>query len=270
MAFSPADSAIKVNSTLEEKIFNAKTSVEVSELLRAASVEQGLAVSDRFDPTILLPVDRPAPGTPRSFAKSVTVDGEKHIFESATEEGANAKLLAFIRESANDPAERPRDSESGRFVAARTELDAVAAADLEIKLRTGQISTETYLAESGAIERHLENLGVSVESLKAASAQTYQQSWQQATETFLKTSDWPGGDENLKIASRLMSENGLQDKPSVETLLRVYAHMKEHNLLVENPVTAAHAKIGAANTVEEIREAAMASQGRSSSMFGHR
>src|SRR3984957_10871261 len=239
MSSTPNDSAIKLNASLEEKVFNAKTSYEIGDLLRQAACDQGLCKKDIYSPDILIPLEQPAPGTPTAFVKTVTTeDGVRHSFEGATDGEASEKLLAFVRQRANEPAERPRDSESGRFVA-RTDDDPVAKADLEIKLRTGQITTEQYLAESGAIERHLEANGVSIEALQAATAERTTASWQSATEEFLKTSDWPGGDENLRIAAQLIRENGLEDKPSAETLRSVFAHMKENGLLKENPVAAA-------------------------------
>jgi hypothetical protein len=51
---------------------------------------------------------------------------------------------------------------------------------------------------------------------------------------------------------------------------RAYQHMKENNLLVENEelVAARERAIREARTPEELRAAAAASQGRSSSLWG--
>jgi len=269
MAFMPSDSAIKVpvNSTLEEKVFNAKTHYEVAEILRQAAVDQHLVQRDIYSPDVLIPVDQPAPGTPRAFAKSVTVDGEKHIFESATEEGANEALLAFIRESANEPAERPRDSESGRFVARTDDTDPVAKAELELKFKRGEISTEDYLAQSGAIERHLEAQGISIEALQQATNERTAASWAQATQEFLATSDWPGGNHNRDLLGEVLVKMGADKFPNAENLRLAYQWLKDNDRLLPNEVLEAQNAIGTATSPEELREAALRSQGRTSSMF---
>jgi len=267
MSSTPNDSAIKLNASLEEKVFNAKTSYEIGDLLRQAACDQGLCKKDIYSPDILIPLEQPAPGTPTAFVKTVTTeDGVRHSFEGATDGEASEKLLAFVRQRANEPAERPRDSESGRFVA-RTDDDPVAKADLEIKLRTGQITTEQYLAESGAIERHLEANGVSIEALQAATAERTTASWQQATQEFLASSDYPGGEGNLKLMSDTLIAMNATDYPSVENLRRAYEYLKSNNKLLPNRELEAVKAIGEATTPEQLRAAAMASQGRSGNMF---
>jgi hypothetical protein len=267
MSFSPNDSAIKLDASLEEKIHAASSQYEIAELLKEAACSQSLCVRDKYSPDILLALDRPAPGTPTAFVKTVTVEGTTHHFEGATDAEANEKLLAFVRETANEPAERPRerDSESGRFVA-RTD-DPVAMAELEIKLRTGQISTEQYLSESGAIERHLEAQGVSIEALKAATNERTTAGWQSATQEFLQTSDWPGGERNRDLLGQVLIKMGAAESPNAENLKRAYQYMRDNDLLVPNAELEAVKAIGAATSPEALRAAAQASQGRSSSMF---
>jgi hypothetical protein len=269
MSFSPEDSRISVNPSLEERIFNAKTHYEVAEILRQAAVDQRLVVPDRYSPDILLPVD---PGTPKAHAKTVTIAGKTHVFEAATEAEADAQLLAFFRQNfgnqpTEQPAERPRDSDTGRFVARNDEPDPVAASEIELRFRRGEISTEDYLAQSGAIERHLEANGVSIEALQAATAERTTASWQSATEEFLKTSDWPGGEINLQRMSEVLKNMGATDYPNVENLKSAYEYMKANGLIAENPELAARERIASATTPEELRAAAQAAQGRSSSMF---
>jgi hypothetical protein len=276
-------SAIQTDEQFEAEV--AKMSFEQIKVAMAErAVQQGLAARDHYDPNVLVAQERPA-----TFVKAVIVDGQTHEFTGATEQEAADALTAFYRShfagqektgsrwftkqtTEQTTEERPRDEETGRFTA-RVELDPVAKSELELKFKRGEISTADYLAQSGAIEEHLESKGISVESLKEASLQNYHKSWADATAEFLQSeagSTWPGGDENRNIAARLMSENGLTNQPSVETLTRVFQHMKEHDLLVENPEMTARANISSAKTVEEVRMAALASQGRSSSSMFNR
>ena len=54
MAFSPENSAIKVDATLEEKIHAASSTEAIGEILRAEAVAQHLVVRDKYSPDILL------------------------------------------------------------------------------------------------------------------------------------------------------------------------------------------------------------------------
>lgn len=263
MAFSPEDSAIKVNQSLEEQIFNAKTHYEVAEILRQAAVDQHLVKKDLYSPEILLPVD-PVPGTPKAHAKTVTIAGKTHVFEAATEAEADAQLLAFFRQNfgnqpTEQPAERPRDSDTGRFVAARTD-DPVAAADLELKFKRGELSSQEYLEQSGAIRTYLESQGVPIEELRASVEEKQDarvaKSWQDATAEFLNSSsgqDWPGGPQNLKTMQVVLQRMNAADNPSVDNLALAYEYMKQHDLVAENPELTIRAKISEARSPEELR-----------------
>ena len=236
MSFSPEDSAIRISKSLEERIHAASSQVEISEILRSEAISQRLVVPDRYSPDILLPVDQPALGTPRAYAKGVIIDGKKIIVEGATEQEASEKLIEVYRQAlANQsPAEkentRQRDDDTGRFVAARTDdRDPVAKVELDLKFSRGEISTEDYLAQSGAIERHLEANGVSIEALQQATAERTTASWQQATQEFLASSDYPGGEGNLKLMSDTLIAMNAVDYPNVENLRRAYEYLKSNN-----------------------------------------
>ena len=128
------------------------------------------------------------------------------------------------------------------------------------------------MEKSGAVDSYLANRGVDVESLREVSDNRYKQNWAQAVEEFKQGPgrDWPGGQENLRIAQRIMQENGLMDSPSAATLANVWQYMKENNLAVENEELTARQKISEANSYEELQDAlSVYRPGRESSgMFG--
>lgn len=271
MSFSPNDSGIKLDASLEKQIHAASSQYEIAEILRDAAVAQNLVTRDHYSPDVLLPVDRP--GTPTAFATTITVSGQKHIVEGKTEAEMNENLIAFYKQqlgdSAEPTAERPRDSESGRFVAARTdESDPVAKAELELKFKRGEISTDDYLAESGAIERHLEAQGVSVEALQQVTSDRTVAGWQQATQEFLNSPEgasWPGGEANKNLLGHVLIQMGADKAPNAENLRRAYQYLRDNNKLLPNEELEAQKAIGEATTPEELREAALRTQGRTSS-----
>jgi len=270
MSFNPNDSAIKVTKTLEEQIAAASSQAEVQAILRQAALAQHVVVPDAFDPNVLHQVE---PGTaPRKFAQTVEIGGVKRIFEGNSELEVAQQVNEFMRQTFAQPAATmqqndPTRDERGRFVSAE---EAVAKAELELKFKRGEIDTATYLAQSGAIESYLATQGIDPDALREVSGQKFQNSWADATSTFLNSpegADWPGGQENVKIAGQLLEEHGLVDNPSAETLASVWKYMKENNLAVENSEVIAQQRIADAKSPEEIR----AALGRdSSSFFGGR
>jgi hypothetical protein len=258
-------SAIKTDAQLEEALKNASTPDEMKSILAEAAVKQGLVTRDYYDPSVLIPADRAA--VPTKFGKSITVDGKKLIFDGDSDAEVEQRISAYLREQPRpaevQPEVQPRD-EKGQFT--RVD-DPVAKAELELRFKRGEIDTATYLAESGVVDDYLKSQGVSIDELKASVEQTRNEnretSWKQATQEFLNSpegADWPGGEANVKIASRLLEENGLVDSPSVENLAAVYCHMKENGLVVENPELVRATKISEAKSFSEV-QAALGSRG---------
>jgi hypothetical protein len=155
--------------------------------------------------------------------------------------------------------ERPRDSESGRFVAARTD-DPVAAADLELKFKRGELSSQEYLEQSGSIRTYLESQGVPIEELRDSvdrnRAQSEIQSWQQATAEFLNSPegrDWPGGEANKNLLGETLAQMDATDSPSAENIAIAYRWLKENGKLLPNPEIETRKAISSANSPEELR-----------------
>jgi hypothetical protein len=245
-------SSIKVTKSLEEQLQGVTNSEQIKEIMKEAAISQKLAHRD-WDESILVPNEL---GTaPRGFARAVTIDGTKHVVEGATEIELEKAVGVLYRAATTQQTEQPRN-DLGRFVSAE---DAAATADLELAFKRGDISASEYLQRSGAVADYLAKQGVPLEDLQEAVAEQQgarlNSSWQEATETFLKSSagsDWPGGQQNLEIAGRLIQENGLVDQPSAEALAAVWAAMKENGLAVENPDTAYQRELSEARSAEDI------------------
>jgi hypothetical protein len=259
-----------VDAEFEKAVANCSTAAEISELMKNRAVTVGLVTRDRFSPDVLIPTE---PGTqPRRYARSLIVNGEKVIIEGESENDLNANEAAFYRRTFNgtEPAktteqtqqtEQPRN-ERGQFVAAEPVITEEQRKTLELDFQLGRISAAEYIERSGAVSDYLDKNGIPLETLRETVAEKRNavavSSWQDATTEFLSSpagSDWPGGAKNLEIAGNILAENNLLDQPSAETLGRVWAHMKENGLAVENPELISRQRIASANSSEEIRAA---------------
>jgi hypothetical protein len=259
-------SSIKVTKSLEEQLQGVTNAEQIKAIMKAEIISSGLAHTD-WDDSLL--VENEPTVAPRAFAKSVTVNGVTHTIEGSTEIELQQAETAIYR-AAMQPAattqqtiEQPRN-ERGQFVAVEQTVSEETKAALQLQFQLGQIDSATYLEQSGAVADYLAKQGIPLadlrESVQEKSAARCEQSWAQATEEFLQSSvgaDWPGG-ENMNILGRLIQENNLTDKPSVETLSAVWQYMKENNLAVENPEVTSREKLSEAS--QRISEATSAEQ----------
>jgi hypothetical protein len=272
MSFMARDNAaIKVTPSLEQEIADAKSTSEITAALHRAALSQGIVEKDPFDKdgtdwSTMHVIERPQP---RAFATVVTIDGVKHVLEAGTEQELLAKETELYRAALAAPAattEQPRNS-AGQFVS-QAEIDAEAA-------RVAELASVNpmHRIEAELVERALANQGISIATLREVEGMKFQNSWAEATAEFLRTAgaDWPGG-ENMDVAAQLIAENGLEDKPSAETLAAVWNHMKDNNLTVENSAFAAEEArekaIRDAKTPDELRAAVGYKDPSSSGLWG--
>jgi hypothetical protein len=271
MAFTPENSRIITDAEFEAAVAAAASAEEIKSLMHDRAIQQGIVTPDRYSPDVLLATPL-ANSMPKSFAQRLVVDGKTFFLEAESQAELDAKVADFIRSTTQTPAtqtqteHQPRDA-AGRFTAdqGRTDENAFARNELELKFKRGEISTDEYLSQSGAIERHLAEQGVDMEALREASGRKYEQSWEQATQEFLQSGEgrtWPGGEENKQRLGQVLIEMGLIESPSAESLARAYEYLRENDGLVPNPEVQAHQKISEATTFEEIVEAARRSVGR--------
>lgn len=213
-------------------------------------ISQGLEKPD-WDPSFLNPIETPQP---IGFAATVTISGVKHVLEASSEPELRQKESELYCRLFSQPAagsEQTRDSH-GRFTPAEQDrADEAAEQDAALRMRIlrGEDGVDNL------VEDFMQSRAIDPEALREVSAQTYQKKWTSATQEFLASSDWPGGETNKQKLGELVFAIGATDKPSAETLRAAYQHMKKNNLLVENGEMARTQRIANARTSEELRDA---------------
>jgi hypothetical protein len=256
-------SAIKVipGSELERAIASADSVAAIQELLHQAAVDQHLIErdpldrdgTDWFNHRI---VDRPEP---RSFAKTIVVNGQKVILQSETEDGLVAEELKVMRAvygKTDAAAEQQRDSQ-GRFVAQPTPEEVEAEA-----IRLSSIDPAAA-AMAPSVTAALEAAGIDVNALKeftaAKQGERIQTSWAQAGEAFRNSSagaSWPGGEANKNILGQIIEDNNLLDaEDKVAALEAAYQFAIENNLLVEPAEEKRARAISEATSYDELKAA---------------
>ena len=268
MAHTPADSRVKVTPQLEEQLANASTE-QIRELMAQAAIDQGLVVRDHYSPDVLLEVEPAA--TPRRFGRTVEIGGVKTIIEGESEHDLDKQAIELYR-AAQNPAKTPTPqtqaqprTDDGRF-AKQQQNDAVKRSELDLKFRRGELPVDEYLNQSGALDRYLEEKGVSVETLIDVSNQRYTQGWADASERFKNSaegSDWPGGDANMKIIGEEIIAMGLQDsEDKFGALVAAYQKLKSEDRLVPTPGQALARELAEATSFSDIARLAKGYQGR--------
>jgi len=116
-------SAIKVTPELEAAIAKATSTSEIISLMHQSAIEQGLVEStgmlerDRADWFLHRPVQAASTPAAKGVARTVVIDGVKHVLEAADEAGlVKAETELYRAALAKTPTtEQTRDA-SGRFV----------------------------------------------------------------------------------------------------------------------------------------------------------
>lgn len=269
---------LKVTPQMEKEISNASPD-EIKDIIHQALVDQGLAVRDSFNPSILLTAT-PRP-EPKKFAIAITdpATGKKEFLEADSQEALNALQLQWYRE--HPPTTTQQDNtprgKDGRFQK-QTPADPDAVhqqrvfdvTQLELKFKRGEINAADYIQQSGALAQALEaELGMPLDEVKEhfqeRQGQKEVKSWSEATEKFLNSAEganWPGTEANKttlgQIIQTFQTEDGtlladLQDKQEAITI--AWNYMQEHpELIKENPELVQRDKISKATSRLEIDE----------------
>jgi hypothetical protein len=266
-------SAITTDAEFEKQIAGADFE-QIKILMAERAVQQGLVKKDIYDPSVLIPTEAATAPAPQKVGKIVVLNGIKHSLVAADQEDLLAQELALYRGATaqiiatETRTEQPRD-ERGQFVAAE---DAATKTELERAFQRGEISASEYIERSGAVANYLEKQGVPLADLQEAVAEKqgarFENDWKTATDRYLASPagrDWVGGEENMKLVGQIIQQEGWVDAEDKQAAIEAAVqHLRENDLLVENPEVTARQKISEARSVEEIREAL----GRSSSLFG--
>jgi hypothetical protein len=254
MSFTPENAAIKVTKTLEEQLSAASCPSQVQEILHSHALLQK-AVRVDWDGCLY-----PAPQS-AALQKTIVLNGVSHDVRGNSEKELLEAEASVYREHLSQPV-----ATSSTTQQPAAEDQNLSRVELEVKFKRGEISTNEYIEQSGAVRDYLERQGIAGDGTDTV---TFTKSWEEATNEFLHSeagASWPGGAQNLQTISKTVSELGLVDCPSVESLASAYEVMRERKLIVPTPATIAHEKISSATTHEEIRAAAHQASG----IFGRR
>lgn len=252
---TPESSAIRMSAELEAKVAAASTAEEIKALMAQAALEQHLVERDVMNSSHLIPTAL-ADHAPRSFAKVIVINGVKHVLEAPDELGlaqaeTNLMRKLFSQPEETEETEQRRDA-SGRFVS-QNDIEAeqqrlVESAELEGRFKRGEISTETYLIESGALDRAL--------TQRQQESESFQSNWETGTQKFVaRHPEWVGGDANRDTLGQIIVEHGMVDMNPLDALEKAYAIAQEENRLVENPAVTQWNAINEAQTPEQLRAA---------------
>jgi hypothetical protein len=174
----------------------------------------------------------------RPYTRTVTIAGKEIEFSNSDHEMLERDIQSALQVA--EVLQAPTRQEQTDLERQRALMERV---ELERQFKTGQITTAEFLQKSGAVGEYLESQGISIDTLRANAqkheADTFQQSWAQATDAFLQGPGamWPGGNRNLAQIQTAIAALGLQDQPSVESLVKAYDYLKTHNTLFERETT---------------------------------
>ena len=241
---TPESSAIRTTPDIERRLSECTNSEQIKAIMAEAALAQGLVTLDALNPSVMIPTEL-ANHASQAFAKTLMINGQKFIVESPTEDGLVAAELEKMREifgQSDASQDQARDANTGRFVSKtdkeQEESEQVRLAELERSYKTGAITLDDYLVQSGAVDRVIQ---------KRQQEQTATvNDWTEATSTFLERHrDWQGGDKNRDIISQIVIENRWLDRDPLEALEAAYRIAQEQGRLVENPEVVAQQRSAA-------------------------
>jgi hypothetical protein len=259
------------DKALERDIAKAQTAQEIQSLLENAVRRSGIADRDpqtgqfvRRDPT---PASQTVAPEEEQITRTESIGGQEFTFTGTTLDVEKAIGNAYKVVEALTPAE-PSAPVTPQLVRAKTqaeiERDICDRTELDLQFRRGQLTTAEYLDRTNAIGEFLESKGFDVE---AAAGKQFEQSWQQASEIFLRDTpegnSWKGGDRNRTLIGNLVQSHGLVDAvDKVAALRAMAAEMREMGLEFESDVSPEQMVAATANaTPQEILEAWKEKQG---------
>jgi hypothetical protein len=235
------NSPITVTPEIQEALKNANHE-QIKEIFHEAQVDQKIATRTWDGDLILMPIaQKPAAAAPtNSFTRTEVIGEREFTFEAPTEAELTSMILqAYKVAEAMQPSSGPvqQRDERGRFAKAEQVVSDETKADLLLKFQLGQISASDYIEQSGAMSEYIEtNVGIQggVEGVKQVVAKHYEQSWADASKSFLAQSDWPGGEKNKNLLGLTIQKLGLQDaEDKVAALVAAYADMRREGLIFE-------------------------------------
>jgi len=179
------------------------------------------------------------PVQPTTFTRTETIGGKPLTFSAASELELERAVASAYKAAELAPA-TPAPAEPEPYQAEREALAAqLRQADLELKFKRNEITTQEYLEQSGAVKNYLEKEGIPLDDLRATveekSHQRFEQSWADATTEFLHSeasAGWPGGERNKTLLGNKLNELGLLDaEDKVAAMQQAYEALKADDLI---------------------------------------
>src|ERR1700674_3315988 len=154
----PNESRITLTPEQEKHISEIQPE-EMKEYLRTIAESQWLIYRDAFDRNVIHEVENP-PLTPKGFARHVFIDGKEVLVGAETELALERQTGDVLRSAKAAREEEMRPTRQTTTEAAPSAEEAAARVELELRFKRGEVDTETYLRESGAIASYLADQGV--------------------------------------------------------------------------------------------------------------
>jgi hypothetical protein len=235
---------LKSNAEYEKAMSDASPS-EMAELnAKLLASQTGVRhdpVSGRFVAVVVPPeleeaarAAAAAANEPTEFTKTTMIAG-REVEVSAANEEQWGESVALARQVAEVLTGRPEPTDEETHAA-----EVVRQTELQLKMQRGEITVQQYLAESGAIKSYLESQGVSLDAVRAhaesAQASSFEAQWARAAREYLDgpgsegKGAWKGGQQNLAQVQLALEHLGLAESPSVESIEKAVAYMRQNNL----------------------------------------
>ena len=243
----------ELSPELREKLETASPE-EMKKLFSDELVRIGAARRDTYNPDILISVDQPIP---KRFARSLTVSGQKLVFEADSELELERQVGNYFRETLGaqetsparqaQPTDQSRNPQNGQFISSAAEA-----------------------AQNAAVEAYLQSQGVDVARLREMTSAADTADWASAVEAFRQDHPNYAGTtaEGVQLIGETIANNpelfNMADRARAIEI--AVSTLQEQGALPPNPEIQIHQRIADATTPEEIRD--VLTNGRSSGFFG--
>jgi DNA gyrase inhibitor GyrI len=241
-----SESFMQADKHLEKDINKATTYEDLVGLLHNSLERSNIATRDpetgqfvRRDP--LSPAAQTVAPAEEEVKKTEVIGGKEFTFTGTADEVSKAVADAYrVAEAVTTQAAEPVTPRSVRAkTQAERERDICDRTELDLQFRRGELTTAEYLDRTNAIGEYLAEKGFDVD---AAAGKQFEQSWQQATESFLHDTPegqtWKGGQKNMELIGNLIQSHGLIDAEDKVAALRLLAReMAEKGLMFDGDYT---------------------------------
>jgi hypothetical protein len=248
---------IKGDKTFEADVNKAVTFDDIRELAHRAAERSGLIRRDesgRFVSTQPQQETRQDSGE-QTYSRVVEIAGVQMEFVANTPDELEfqintAKQTAEALYAQQHPVQQtaePTEPTAEEIESERVRR-AAEQANLQLRFQRGEVSAAEYIAQSGAVDEYLAERGIDINELREESQKrntaALVQSWADATQQFLATSDWVGGEKNKNTLHTVMAAMDLlESADKVDALRKGWAYMRSQGMVFPNEDVATQEQI---------------------------